>query len=502
MVETATAAAVKPESSGSAQRVVGIGASAGGLEAMLELFARVQPDGKTAYVVAQHMGSLEHAELTARLLSNQCALPFSMARDNEVLRPDRGYLLPTGHDVTLEPSGRLHLPLTQGAYVSTPSVNRLFEQLALVYGERAIGVVMSGAGRDGESGARSLRMRGGQVLVQDPQTCKFVGMPSAVIEAKLADQVLRLQALAAVLAAPALRVEPEGTGSEVGVTVAQLYQVLEAVRSATGVDFSGYKDETLLRRLDQRMQTCQCPDFEAYWAYVQRNANELLVLRQRFLISYSSFLRDRDVFAAVEQDLRDMIRARGTEQPLRIWVVGCAGGEEAYTLALLMAEILRTQLPDGSIDRLKDCLQVVGTDLNPEAIDQAQRGVYRHRSVKAVPAQWLDRYFRRHGDDYQVIEAVRACCRFQCSDVQSQTPGPIFDWVSCRNVLIYFKPRLQARLLARFHEALTPDGRLLLAPSETPAVAEELFMPLSHIHKLFVKRQSASGIQALPRKVP
>lgn len=489
-----------------ALHVVGLVASAGGIEAMLQLFAQLQPNGRCAYIVAQHMGSRAHTELMTRVLRRASALPIVTAQPLQPLRADTIYFIPAGHDGAVTAHGLQLLPPAP-EHVSTPSGNVLFASMAAQCGPHCTGVVLAGTGIDGVEGARAIRRAGGTVLVQDPASATFNGMPNATIEARLAHAVVPLDVLAELLYQPPgaattrAATLDSGTASSPPTSVqssadGQLHctpqdwqRWLVQLHQATGVDFAGYKPETLQRRLQQRLAALGLAELGAYLAYCQRQPGEWQHMQQRLLVSYSFFWRDRDAFAALQATLASAWRQRPPgAPPLRLWVPACASGEEAYSLALLLAELWQ------DTDTLAQRVQILGSDLNTAALHQAQVGRYAASALRELAPGWLQRYFTPHGLLHEVAPALRACCSFEVRDVLASTPAGPFDLVSCRNLLIYLQPAQQTQLLQSIHSVLRPGGWLFISTVESlDSNSLQRFQPVPGAaqHHLYQRRHAA-----------
>jgi chemotaxis protein methyltransferase CheR/two-component system CheB/CheR fusion protein len=482
-------ASTTPGARATALHVAGVGASAGGLEAMLPMFARMQPTGRIAYVVAQHMAKDGHDELVVRLIGRESALPVVLADDGAALAADTVYVIPSGRDGQVEGTTvRLAAPLPGS--LSTPSVNVLFDSIAQSQRSKAIGIVLSGTGSDGVAGCRAIRAAGGVTLAQDPQEAKFDGMPQAAITARQIDEIIPVGHIGPWLAArfPGAAVSPPVAAAAPSVPVSappavapersELDLLLRQVHEATGIDFSSYKEDTLLRRLEKRKATLGVDSAAAYQALIRRQPEELDVLQHLFLVSVSSFFRDRDSFAVLEKHLAAALAGKPAHEPFRLWVPGCASGEEALTLAILLREADR-QRP----------LEITATDLNPEALALARAGLYRQTAFKEMDAALRERYFTPKGQHYQVEEGLLACIRYEERDVLAGPPAGTHDLVSCRNLLIYMKSPLQDQLVKSFHSALRSQGLLFIGQSESLSfIGNSLFAPIDHYHRLFRKR--------------
>lgn len=471
--------------------VAGVGASAGGLEAMLPMFARMQPTGRIAYIVAQHMAKDGHDTLVARLIGRESALPVVMTEDGASLAVDTIYLIPSGKDGRVR-GDRMHLDEPAPGQLSTPSVNALFQSIAESQKRNGLGIVLSGTGTDGMLGCRAIKAQGGITIAQDPLEAKFDGMPTAAIEAQQIDHILPVVAIGPQLAEwfPGKKAiarldqalaERSGDYADPYLThpaYRELAQLLPQILKATHIDFSSYKEDTLLRRLDKRKVTLGIDSAEAYQAHIRRHPEELHTLQHLFLVSLSSFFRDRDSFDVLRQSLAGMLATKPRSEPVRVWVPACASGEEPYTLAILLRELEESRP-----------VEIIGTDLNPEAIEIAHTGSYRQTAFKEADPAILGKYFSAKGHHYAIQPALKACVRFEQRDVLSGPPPGEFDLVSCRNLLIYMKSHLQDQLIKSFHRALRPHGLLFIGQSESLSfVGHSLFLAIDHHHRLFCRR--------------
>lgn len=459
--------------------VVGIGASAGGLNALRALVANLPRTGRMAYVVAQHMAADAHAELMVTLLGRDSTLEVHQAREGTLLESDCVYILPAGQDGIVQ-GGAVRVQPSAPGSLSHPSVDVLLESVALALGKRGVGIILSGTGSDGVRGCRAIQGRGGLALAQAPESARFSGMPEAAMRAGVISETLPPERMGERLGRlfPDLwACVPEPPPPEPG-----LPRLLRQVREATGIDFSGYKEETLLRRLTARLNSLGLDSLDRYAHHVTAHPQELEALAQHFLVSLSSFFRDRSSFEAVNGALRGLLARRPPGEPLRIWVPGCATGEECYTLAILVAQILG---PEPGVPTAR----ILGTDLNPRALAQAQGGLYPESAFKEMDPDLLCPYFRQRGASFEVNGRLRAMCEFARHDVLQEEFQRDLDMISCRNFLIYLQSDSQARLMCRFHAALRPDGLLFIGQSETVGIAgHALFRPLDAEHRLYQRR--------------
>ncbi len=479
--------------------VVGIGASAGGIDALRQLFSALPNDLGLAYVVIVHLAPDYESEL-AGILGRCTAMSVVEVKDHQRLdlQPNCVYVI--------APDRKLEI--TENTIAAAPfrdlrerraAIDVFFRSLAEKHGD-GFAVVLSGGGSDGALGARAVKDAGGVVLVQDPQEAAHEAMPRSVIAAEVADVVLPVNALAARLTelaqhrrelAPLLNVEP-GTIAE--SEEAALRRIFEVVRARTGHDFSRYKRPTILRRLARRMQLHHRATFEHYLALLRENAEELQSLFDDLLISVTAFFRDPDAWEALRvQVIVPLVELAPLDEPLRIWVPGCATGEEAYTLAILFREELSRR------DRARE-LVVFASDVDQGALATAREGIYPLAIAADVSEARLARYFRAEGDHYRVTNEIRDTVVFAAHSVLRDPPFSKLHLISCRNVLIYLDRELQQQLQHVFRYGLRDDGFLLLGVSE--AADPELFEPLDKQNRLFRARARVSGPPARLPQLP
>lgn len=482
--------------------IAGVGASAGGLEAMLPMFAHMQPTGRIAYVVAQHMAKDGHDALVVRLIGRESALPVQLAEEGTKLTPDTVYVIPSGKDGQVQ-GETLCLQEPGIGHLSTPSVNALFASIADSSGDHGIGIVLSGTGSDGTQGCRAIKASGGMTFAQKPAEAKFDGMPTAALAANVINQTLPVAKIGPTLAtlfpgqprpdwrppsnapSPLARALADSLPDYADPTVTdpgyrELQSLLPQIHKATGIDFSSYKEDTLLRRLEKRKSTLNIDTLEAYQDYIRRNPDELKVLQHLFLVSVSSFFRDKASFDVLKTALATLIAGKPANEPVRVWVPACASGEEPLTLAILLKELT---------ERLDRRIEIIGTDLNPEALALCREGLYRQTAFKEMDAALRERYFTPHGQHYQVNPYLLTCIHYEQRDVLGGPPEQQLDLVSCRNLLIYMKSHLQDKLIKSFHQALRSQGLLFIGQSESLSfVGNSLFVPIDHYHRLFRRR--------------
>lgn len=467
------------------QYIVGIGASAGGLEALFSLLPHIKPNGNIAYVIAQHMAHDGHSDLMHKLLSRYANVAVVLAKDGQRLKSDHIYLIPAGSDGIVS-NGCLHLQPPVDGHVSTPSVNVLFQSLAQSLQANCIGVVLSGTGSDGVIGCRAIKKVQGMTFAQDPGAAIFNGMPSSAIEAGVVDFILSPQNIAETIAqkiigAPSLN----QLNSESDIQANdkdELLPILELVFKTTGINFVGYRTETLRRRLDARMAAIRVDGLATYFIYLKANLEEIFHIQQLFLVSFSSFFRDAASFDVLTQHLLEVLHKKKEQSHVSIWVAGCASGEEVYTLAMVLSEIKL------KLERAFS-IKVKGTDLNPIALKQARSGVYSNKACKEMAPELIKKYFTQEGEHYVVSDAIQSLCEFEQANVFGCDQAGTIDLVSCRNLLIYLKSPLQAQLIGEFHQTLLPGGLLFLGQSESLSPSSQAkFKQVDSTHRLYMRR--------------
>lgn len=469
--------------------VVGIGASAGGLESLSVLLPLLSRTGTIAYVIAQHMGMAGHAELLVRLLNRHSVLPVVLATDGVQLAVDTVYLLPAGQHGEVA-GDHLQLIAREPDTLSCPSATRLFRSLAAHYGAHSIAVVLSGTGSDGAAGCRAILEAGGTAIVQRPDTALYDGMPQAALETGGVSAALPLEKIAAALYRAKPNALPvDGAGDE--TTEAAIDELMHLLHETTGIDLREYKHETLLRRTQRRIAELHMDSLATYLGHVRRNRAELATLQQQLFVTVSAFFRNTDCFAALDAQLDARLVTTSPTSCFNVWVAGCGAGEEVYSLVMLLQRALERQA--------RSCeLQALGTDLNLSAIQQAIIGHYEEKALRDLPLDLRARFIAKTATSHAVTADIRHHCRFECADIFAE-PGATtadqamtsdnFDLISCRNVLIYLKAPRQDRLLLHFHRLLRPGGLLFLGQSEslTPA-GRALFATVDASHRLFRKR--------------
>ena len=481
--------------------VVGVGASAGGLDALQRFVADLHPGLRTAYVIVQHL-SPDHPSLMVEILERHTSLPVVKITDGAHLAPDTVHVLPPRTEVRC--AGGLLLLDARSGIVSTP-IDRFLSSLAEDQGPRAVAVILSGTGSDGSRGSRAVADAGGLVLVQAPDSAAFDGMPRATIGTGAVDLVLEPQDMAAAIREHADHPQITSTHDVPPLPGEELATLLSLVKQHTGTDFSLYKRATINRRIERRLNAVGVDSIGDYLAHAREETEELTRLRRELLIGVTRFLRDVEAFDALADGHLDELLRRGEPaEPVRAWVAGCSTGEEAYTLAILLDEARQRT----GINR---DIRVFATDVDREAIEVASRGAYSTEAVQSLGAKRVARYFHPQNGGVVVDQSLRQLVVFAAHDVTRDPPFARLALVTCRNLLIYLEPALQQRVIGLLHFALGSQGLLLLGPSETLGELAGGFETLDRRWKLYRRTGSRSNglpgelrpprIQDLPRGI-
>jgi two-component system, chemotaxis family, CheB/CheR fusion protein len=464
--------------------IVGLGASAGGLEPLQQFFASVPASTGLTFVVVQHLDP-RRPSLLPELLARQASVPVVEAANGVRPEPDHIYVVAAGTRLTLDKDA-LQVTESPEPTADDGPIDAFFRSLAAAKGERAVAIVLSGAGYDGTVGLRAIKERGGVTLAQAPETATHDSMPLSVIEAGLADHVGTPAQLAAAVLEHAGHVT---TAEESAATLeapiaAGLGRICTLVSQHTGHDFVNYKHGTLVRRIRRRMQVLRVPTVDAYVGLLEQGDGEAHALVKDLLIGVTQFFRDPEGFRALAQQVIPwVVERRPAEAPVRIWVPGCASGEEAYSIAILLREHLERV---GSTR----FAQIFATDLDPEMLAKARAGRYPASIADRVGPERLARFFTRDDRGYRASAELREMCIFSQHSVIRDPPFSQIDLISCRNVLIYFSTGLQKKLVPLFHYALRPGGFLFLGPSEGLAGSPELFEIIDKSNRILRRRES------------
>jgi len=468
--------------------IVGIGSSAGGLEAISELTRALPTESSMAYLIAQHL-SPSHSSMLVDLIKRESTISVADAADGMTPQANCIYITPPNRDIELR-DGRIHLSEARSGPMPKPDINRLFHSLAKDCGSHCIGVILSGTGTDGAAGMIEIKSAGGITIAQDPKTAKYDGMPLAAIHSDAADLIQDPTEIARTLTDLNANVI---TSADIATKAnSDLYaEIIDLVLRETGVNLVHYKKNSVQRRIRRRMSITNRLTMEDYLALLKEQPKEVHDLARDAFIGVTGFFRDPEAFTDLARHLVDHLDTADHGDEIRVWVPGCATGEEAYTIAILFEEYQRIQ--QRSID-----YRVFATDISIAPLGVARMAQYSADAVTGVDDDILKRYFRELADGYTVIRRVRDHVIFSTHDMIRDAPFSKLDLISCRNVLIYFDNELQQQVFDTFHYALKPKGMLMLGMSESNTQAEKLFGVLSPKHRLFVRHDAPGHRSRLP----
>jgi len=467
--------------------VVGIGASAGGLDALKEFFTTMPADSGHAFVVIQHLDP-HHASYMADILAKHTAMKVIQAADGETVAADCVYTIPPNKFLKIH-DGCLYLSEIERRDSMRMPIDFFFRSLAEDQRERAVCVIFSGSGSDGTLGLREVRGAGGLTIVQEPQTAQFDAMLNSAIATGMVDCVLPLREIPEAIQryAPRVRLADKSDERE---KLESLDAILDMLAMRSGNDFSAYKKATLLRRAERRMGIHNLASLSDYLRFLRANPAEVDDMAKDMLIGVSSFFRDPEAFEELRRAvIAPLVRERAAGSPLRAWVSGCSTGEEAYSIAILLVEELEAAN--------KSCpLQIFASDIDSEALKFAREGIYPHSIAADVSEPRLNRFFTKRDSTYQVSKRLREPVIFSIQNLLTEAPFSKLDLISCRNLLIYIEPSVQRRLMSLFAFALGPGGYLFLGKSDGTASQNSLFLPVSTKWRIY--RRSSTLPSAIP----
>lgn len=462
--------------------VVGIGASAGGFDAINHFLRAMPPESGLAFVVIQHLDPTQKS-LAAELFGRRTAMKVEAVEDGTTPEPNRVYTVPSNSYPTIN-GGVIRLtppPVPRG---KRQPIDHFFRSLGEDLNERAIGVILSGTGSDGTLGLRTIVANGGIVLVQTPETARFDGMPRSALATGLVTHTLTVEQMPDVIIAYARHPYTKRTVLREPIPEsdsAALQRIIEILRTQRGYNFSGYKQRMLMRRIHRRMGLLRLERVTDYALALRRDDRELDTLFKDLMIGVTEFFRDPEAWEALQADsLAPIIAAKHAGEPVRAWVAGASTGEEAYTLVMLLLEKLK--------EARKDCpVQVFATDTNEDALTIARAGIYPLGIAEHVSPERLRRFFTEIKGDhhYQITQELRECVVFGTQNLFTDPPFSRMDLITCRNLLIYLEPEVQKRVMLLFHYALKPKGCLFLGPAETIGPHEDLYRPVSRKWRIY-----------------
>jgi two-component system CheB/CheR fusion protein len=458
--------------------IVGIGASAGGIDALRRLLPKVDPSCRLAFIVVLHLDP-DHKSLLAEVIGRSTSLPVAQIEDHTEIEPGHVYVIPPNAGLIIQ-DGRLLLTPPAVARWQRNVIDEFFTSLAREQGENAACVILSGTGSDGTVGLRAIKENGGLTLAQSE--AEYDGMMRNAVSTGLVDFVLRAEEIPGKLAEYFDRLNGGGQQKGVSDPAEYLGPITALLRARTGHDFSNYKAQTIVRRVQRRMHILQTDEVSAFLDRLRRDNREVTLLFQDLLIGVTNFFRDPEAFAALEhQVIPHLFQGKGADDTVRVWVPGCATGEEAYSIAILLRECA-PKSPSAPK------LQIFASDIDEHALETARAGRYPAAISKDIPAYRLERYFMREDGTFRIATDLREICLFSSHNLLRDAPFSKLDLISCRNLLIYLNSELQNQLTPLFHYALEQNGFLFLGSSENVTRHPRLFHTVDKTHRIFKRR--------------
>jgi two-component system CheB/CheR fusion protein len=469
--------------------IVGIGASAGGLEAFQQMLKHLPPDSGMAFLLVQHLDPSHKSQL-AEILSRATPLPVIEATDGLAVRPDHIYIIPANADLAIAQGLLRVTPRAESRGLHLP-IDHLFRSLAAEQQGRAVGVVLSGTGSDGTLGLCEIKAFGGITFAQDEASAKHAGMPHSAIDSGCVDFVLPPESIARQLAEISTHpyLGPLAATVPVAESDEHYKQILAAVRAVTSVDFSQYRDTTVKRRIMRRMALHAQPSMADYARRLARERAEVEALYRDLLINVTSFFRDPEMFESLKREVfPEIVKGKSANVPLRVWVPGCSTGQEAYSLAIALWEFFDER-------PARPPIQIFATDLGePALLERARTGLYPEGIETEVGPERLRRFFKKEDHVYRIDKTIRDTCVFARQNLADDPPFSHVDLISCRNLLIYLSPVMQKQVLPMFHYALNIPGFLVLGTAETVGENTDLFEVVDRANKIYVKIPTASRL--------
>ena len=470
--------------------IVGIGASAGGLEALKVFFNNTTPNSGMAFIVVQHLDPTRKSLLT-ELIAEHTKMKTEEITNGIKIQPNCIYIIPSNKDLSIFHE-TLKLSEPKEPQIKKRNIDSFFQSLAKHCKEKAIGIVLSGTGNDGTQGLKDIKAEGGLTIVQDPLSASYSGMPQSAIKAKVADYILVPEKMPLQLINITKNIKKEISLTATKSTLpseSQLKKILNLIRNKTGYDFSNYKTNTIIRRIHKRTTLNQIEDIEDYITFLQTNQTEIEKLYKDFLIGVTTFFRDTQVFKSIEKNaIPFLIKNCIEKKEIRVWVCACSTGEEAYSLAILFKEAL---------EKNKQFIKVTifASDIDKSAINFARKGIYTENSLKNMSAERLGKYFIANKNEFQIKKEIRDMIVFAYHNVISDPPFSKMDMITCRNLLIYMNSDLQKKIIPIFHYSLNNEGILLLGTSESIGESSNYFNVFDPKIKFYKKKNESTVIK-------
>lgn len=465
--------------------VVGIGSSAGGLEALQIMLSNLSEIENCSYIIAQHL-SPTHKSMMVELLSRITNIPVIEIQNGMIIKPKTIYMTPENTDIAVS-NGRIYLKSVEQAFSPKPSVNYFFSTLAADFKERAIGVILSGTGSDGAYGIRSIKAEGGITLAQSPMSAKYDGMPLSAINTGKVDLVVSIDELSSEISSIVSNLDKE---INIDADERMQQQIFRVLFDAYGVDFSLYKKNTLHRRIERRIAALKLDSLQDYYDVFKDDAQEISNLYHDILIGVTSFFRDKEAFELAKEHIAAIVAKKEPGEEIRFWSIGCSTGEEAYSIAIMLSEVMGENL-----ERYK--IKIFATDIDDESLKIARTGLYAETSLENLDKKMVQKYFSVQKNQFEVKKSLRELVIFSRHNIVSDSPFLRLDLVSCRNMLIYFSTELQNKFFPLVHYALNDNGILFLGKSESIGSHIDLFSVLDKNEKIF--KAQYTGVKEPPK---
>ncbi|WP_419803095.1 CheR family methyltransferase [Mucilaginibacter sp.] len=468
--------------------IICIGGSAGSFQSFEKFFMNMPSDSGMAFIIVMHLDPNHNSGVTD-VIQTFSPMPVAEARDGMLIQPDHVYVIPPNKDMGIH-NRKLLLFSPGKAHGFRLPIDYFLQSLAEDQWNKAVAIIFSGMGSDGETGLRMIKEKLGMAMVQDPETAQFDSMPKASIGTNLVDYVLSPEEMPVKLIQymnhPALSEDPTEPVKKEIKDSNSIFKILMILRSQTGHDFSHYKKNTITRRIDRRLAFHQLPDYNHYISYLRENPHEINVLFNELLIGVTKFFRDAQAFESLKEKFYHFLSYKTESEPVRVWVAGCSTGEEAYTIAMLLIECFS----NSRVNRVPK-IQIFATDLDKEAIETARAGIYHSNIVADVSQDRMERFFVKRNEKFQIKKELREMIVFAQHNLIKDAPFTRLDLLSCRNVMIYLNAELQKKIIPIYHYSLKPKGILLMGPAETIGGFTDMFAPIDPKWKIFERREGS-----------
>jgi two-component system, chemotaxis family, CheB/CheR fusion protein len=469
--------------------VIGMGGSAGSFQAFETFFKHMPPDSGMAFVIIMHLDP-NHKGSIPHLIQNYTTMVVVEAADGMAIEANRVYIIPPNADMGIHNRKLLLLKPAKMRGHSMP-IDYFLQSLAEDLWNKAVGIIFSGMGSDGETGIRMIKEKLGMTMAQDPETAAYASMPNSAIETNLVDYVVAPEEMPGKLLQylnhPVIADDTNDEAINEIKNTNAVQKIMMLLRSHTGHDFSLYKKSTITRRIDRRIAYYQLSNYAEYVNYLRENPHEIDILFQELLIGVTKFFRDPQAYEALQKRLFPLLSKKPDNEPIRVWVAGCSTGEEAYSVAIIIMEYLKT-LQGAHVPKV----QIFATDLDSQAIEHARTGLYRGNIVADVSPERLNNYFVKADDWFTIKKELREMIVFAQHNIVKDAPFTKLDLLCCRNVMIYLTAELQQKILPLFHYSLNPHGLYFMGPAETLGGFSDMFMPVDSKWKIFERKEGAS----------